>query len=145
MKARKVILIALCLLSLTAVWFFWPTGKHSAPVAKSTASSAATSAGSNQVSTASAAAKTSAANVTNRLAFRLTNTTKTLGELAEVPHAILLQNALLDTDLKLDLNIPKQLQAEKEPGAFIVQARGVIDARFRDLLASAGGRSIRAS
>src|SRR6185437_6148191 len=110
---RKVILTVLCLLSLAAVWFFWPTGKHSTPVAKSTTSSAATLAGSNQVSTASAAAGHSAANVTNRLAFRLTNTTKTLGELADVPHAILLQNALLDTDLKLALNIPKQLSAEK--------------------------------
>jgi hypothetical protein len=80
--------------------------------------------------------------VTNRLAFRLTNTTKTIGELAGTPHAILLQNALLDTDLKLDLNIPKQLQAGKEPGAFIVQARGVIDASFRELLASAGGQIV---
>ncbi len=143
MKVRSKVLILLCLLSLAAAWFFWPAGRRSAPVAPATAPvAAANSAASNQVSTASAASTSSTANVTNRLAFRLTNTTKTLGELADVPHAILLQNALLDTDAKLDLNIPKQLSAGKEPGAFIVQARGVIDARFRALLVSAGGQII---
>ena len=147
MKARAKILIVSCLLSLAAVWYFWPAHDRSAPVAKLSTPSpvkpvaSVASVASNQLATA-AAASHSAADLTNRLAFRLANTTKTLGELTVMPHAILLQNAFLDTDAKLDLTIPKQLSAGPEPGAFIVQARGVIDARFRAALAAAGGQIV---
>ncbi len=143
---RKVILIVLCLLLPAAVWFFWPAGDRSAPGAKPPGTpaapvAAAPPAAGNSSSTASLSASNSVAG-TNRLAFRLANTSRTLGELASAPHAILLENALLDTDAKLDLNIPKQLRAGTEPGAFIVQARGVIDGRFRAALAGAGGQVV---
>lgn len=144
---RRVVLILLCLLSLATVWLFWPGRTPHAPLAKSSAmtvsSAAGAATGSNAVSAAASTAS-SATNsaATNRLAFRLTNTPKTLGQLTTTPHAILLENALVDTDVKPGLSIPKHLQADGEPGAFIVQARGVIDGAFRSAVMAAGGQIV---
>src|SRR5208337_1280374 len=78
----------------------------------------------------------------NRFRFRLANTAKTIGELTRDPHAILLANALIDTEAKLDLAIPKNLQATGDPGAYIVQAHGPIDNAFRAMLAGAGAQIV---
>ena len=94
------------------------------------------------VSSMAAVATNTAAAKTNRFAYRLSNTTKTLKELQPVPHAILLENALIDTDGKLDLAIPKTLRAAGDPGAYIVQARGVVNAGFRAALAAAGAQMV---
>ncbi len=79
---------------------------------------------------------------TNRFAFRLANTTKTIGQLASDRHAILLENALIETDTPGGLKIPAHLRAGGEPGAFIVQARGGLDAAFRAALTAAGGQIV---
>ena len=79
---------------------------------------------------------------TNQFAWRLSNTTKTIGELVNDRHAILLANALIDTSAKLNLSIPKQLQAPGEPGAYIVQANGPIDNAFRAMLAQSGAQIV---
>ncbi|MGA2248307.1 MAG: LamG-like jellyroll fold domain-containing protein, partial [Verrucomicrobiota bacterium] len=76
---------------------------------------------------------------TNKLAYRLSNTTNTLRQLQAKPHAILLANALIDTDKPLDLKIPAHLRSQGNPGAYIVQARGPIGAAFRAALAAARG------
>ena len=75
---------------------------------------------------------------TNRFAGRLSNTTKPIGQLVNDSHAILLENALIDTSLPLNFVFPKNLQPQGDPGAYIVQARGPIDQSFRALLAQAG-------
>ena len=75
-------------------------------------------------------------------AHRLSNTAKTIGELAGNPRAILLANAFIDTRAKLNLSIPKNLQSQGDPGAYIVQANGPIDNAFRALLAAAGAQIV---
>ena len=138
---RKTVLV-LCLLSLAAVWWLWPRGgdassplKASAPRANAVASAAGST-------TPVAPRKISSLNFTNPLAFRLTNTVLTLRELALKPHAILLQNALVDTDARLDLAIPAHLKSTGRPGAYLVQARGQLNAAFRSLIASAGAQVV---
>ena len=84
------------------------------------------------------AAKTVAAANTNQFAYRLSNTTKTIGQLVGDGHAILLENALIDTANPLNLSIPANLRAAGDPGAYIVQARGPTDNAFRAMLAQAG-------
>src|SRR5208283_4251117 len=79
---------------------------------------------------------------TNKFAFRLANTAKTIGQLAGDRHAILLENALIDTASPLNLGIPKNLRAQGDPGAYIVQARGPIDNAFRAMLAAAGAQIV---
>src|SRR5665213_1177325 len=121
MRQRHLILL-LCLLAVAGAWLFWTHGNRLAPGNKGTAAaakiSAATAAG-----TASAA-HTAATLNTNKLAFRLSNTTNSIRRLEATPHAILLANAFIDTDKPLDLKIPSQLKAKGDPGAYIVQARG---------------------
>ncbi len=91
-----------------------------------------------------AAAATNAATAvkTNQFAYRLSNTTKTIGELVGDRHAILLENALIDTARPLNLAIPKNLKSSGDPGAYIVQARGPIDSAFRAMLAAAGAEIV---
>jgi len=139
MRQRHLILL-LCLLAVAGAWLFWTHGNRLAPGNKGTAAaakiSAATAAG-----TASAA-HTAATLNTNKLAFRLSNTTNSIRRLEATPHAILLANAFIDTDKPLDLKIPSQLKAKGDPGAYIVQARGVVDAAFRLALAAAGAQIV---
>jgi subtilisin-like proprotein convertase family protein/subtilisin family serine protease len=145
---RKVaISVLFCLLALVAVWLFWPTAKSSAPLAKSPAAPSAPNAAAvapttKKTSASSHAAITRSSASTNRESFRLSNTTKKVDELVTVPHAILLENAFVDTDAHLGLSIPKHLRASGEPGAYIVQAHGPVDAAFRAALVAAGGHII---
>ena len=138
--------IILCLLAVAGAWLLWPSGQRLSPAAKNFAAVPAVSvavlaqpvnalpkciAGTNNVS-----AKP------KPFAFRLANTAKTIGQLASDRHAILLDNALIETDAKTGLKIPAHLRAAGDPGAFIVQARGVIGANFRAALAAAGGQIV---
>jgi len=70
--------------------------------------------------------------------YRLTNTTKTAGQLGRSEKAILLENASLDTTQPMALAIPEHLRSHGDPGSYIVQARNGIDARFRALVEAAG-------
>jgi len=72
--------------------------------------------------------------VSSRLTHRLSNTSLTVGQLARREHAILLENAVLDTELPLVLDIPERLLSQQDPGSYIVQARGHLDNGFRVLL-----------
>src|SRR5665213_2039270 len=134
MKVRLKIVAPLCLLALAAAWLWWPRGgrttteqNHSAaPAPLAAAKSSATA--SNIL--AAAAGKLSAA-ATNRLTFRLANTPESIGELKGDRHAILLENAFIDTTARVNLKIPSHLQAGGDPGAYLVQARGAVDGAFR--------------
>src|SRR2546422_867941 len=55
--------------------------------------------------------------------YRLTNSSKTIGQLARSEKAILLENALVDTEQPLSLSIPDHLRAQGDPGTYIVQSR----------------------
>src|SRR4051794_16761511 len=61
---------------------------------------------------------------TNPFAYRLSNTRKSMVQLTRDPHAILLENALIDTASAASLSIPKHLRSQDDPGAYIVQANG---------------------
>ena len=142
-------ILAMCALAIALAWLLWPVAGHRAPLA---AKSAGTSAPSSRAAVPPVSAPTNASSLaaasspyadsTNRLTFRLSNTTQTIGELTAAPHAILLENALIETGTKVDLKIPAHLRASGEPGAFIVQARGEIGAAFRAALAAAGGETV---
>jgi subtilisin-like proprotein convertase family protein len=142
MKKRLKIL-ALGALALALAWRFWPSGENPLPAAKKSAApptvATATAAVHSPVTSVVAAHSTA---ITERKNFRLSNTAKSIGELATAPHAILLQNALVDTTAKINLAIPAHLRAGSEPGAFIVQARGAIGGAFRSTLAGAGAEVI---
>ena len=75
-------------------------------------------------------------------AYRLSNTTKSLDELVHDDKAILLENALIDLRNPLNFSIPKNLQSQGDPGAYIVQANGPIDNAFRAMLAAAGAQIV---
>ena len=149
MRPRPTIWIVLCLLLLAAgAWLFWPHAKRvvvekfTPPIAGAfhPASTAPQIFFPKTVSTNSAQAV--AAAKTNQFPYRLSNTRKTIGELVNDRRAILLENALIETGAKLNLPIPKNLQAQGDPGAYIVQANGPISAAFRAMLAAAGAQIV---
>ena len=77
-------------------------------------------------------------NPVSRVAYRLTNTTKSLARLAQSDHAVLLENALIDTEKSGAPTIPDSLRSQGDPGSYIVQSRGPINDSFRALLKTAG-------
>lgn len=140
MNSRSSKVLLLCLPLAAVVWFLWPHHQRpSAPI--STAPTAANPVVTGAVQTAPKAPVVSSGSVSNsvaasapkknKFAYRLSNTTKSLHELAHSAHAILLDNALIDTTGKLDFTIPKQLKATGDPGAYIVQANGNINSTLR--------------
>jgi subtilisin-like proprotein convertase family protein len=74
--------------------------------------------------------------------YRLTNTTKTAGQLSRSDQAILLANASIDSSQPIHLNIPDSLRSEGDAGAYIVQSRRVADDFFRAQLRGAGATII---
>src|ERR1700744_2957570 len=138
---KRAILILTCLLVLLAAWFFWPHSNQGTSL-KTPGALSAVASRTNSLSASNQVAKASAAS-TNRFPYRLTNTQKTLTQLLHDPHAILLQNAFIDTSAGLaDLHIPDKLKAKGDPGAYIVQANGVITPAFRMVLTSAGAKIV---
>jgi subtilisin-like proprotein convertase family protein len=141
---RPFIWILACLLCLAGAWFFW---QHSANTRTKLAALPAAAPAAKPAVTVpqvlTAVATNGAASVkTNQFAYRLSNTSKTLKQLAGDRHAILLENALIDTSQPLNLAIPKNLRSQDDPGAYIVQARGPIDNAFRAMLAAAGAQIV---
>jgi alpha-tubulin suppressor-like RCC1 family protein/subtilisin-like proprotein convertase family protein len=143
--------IVLCVLAVAGAWLLWPSGHRPSPAVKKSVAAAAPAVSvaalmpppANALPKCLATVATNNISAkTNRFAFRLANTAKTIGQLASDRHAILLDNALIETDAKMNLKIPAHLRAAGDPGAFIVQARGVISAAFRAALAAAGGQIV---
>jgi hypothetical protein len=145
MKTRRLVILA-CLLCLAGAWLFWPREigravlphRQASSPRSDTVHSVATA--SNHLAAASANAVAPAK--TNEFPWRLSNTTKSLDQLVTDRHAILLENALIDSSRPLNLSIPKNLQSQGDPGAYIVQARGPIDNAFRAMLAHAGAQIV---
>src|ERR1039458_5482949 len=106
---RSSIVLMLCLLAVVGAWLFWP---RSVPVPKRTGGGAATG-GSAATAAAVKLSATKAAGTpsvkpafptlnTNKLAFRLANTTNSIRQLEATPHGILLANAFIPTEQPLD-------------------------------------------
>ncbi|PWU18687.1 MAG: hypothetical protein C5B50_08300 [Verrucomicrobia bacterium] len=82
----------------------------------------------------------------------ITNTAKSLAELARSGRAILLENALLDTTdagsgdpaykAQVSALIPASLRSQEDPGAYIVQSRGVPSGAFQHTIRVLGGEVI---
>ena len=149
MRARRIVLISACLLLAVGAWLFWSTQRSAvntrtkpSALSKAAAPSVAQARPFTILSTNNVRAASAAAAKANQFRYRLSNTTKTIGELVNDRHAILLANALIDTSAKLNLSIPKKLQAPGEPGAYIVQANGPVDSGFRAMLAAAGAQIV---
>ena len=156
MRNRSLIWLLICLLLLAGGLCFWqlshpsPTTKHNVPPVATSPAARPRPASTNQsiVSAATAPAfltgqpASAPAPKTNRFAYRLSNTPKTVGQLVHDDHAILLENALIDTRSPLGFAIPQHLRAAAEPGSYIVQARGPVDDAFRAALTAAGGTII---
>src|SRR5258708_2573118 len=62
-----------------------------------------------------------------RFPYRLSNTTKDIDQLARNGKAVLLRNALIDTETSTALPIPAQLRSQGDPGSYVVQSRGLLD------------------
>ena len=136
--------ILLSLLCLAGVWLLWQQGSHRQAHGKVAVPSYVTT---RSLSTAPQILATVSTNVakagavptnTNKFAWRLNNTTKSIDQLMRDDKAILLENALIDTRNPLNLSIPSHLRARGEPGAYIVQARGAINNAFRAMLKASG-------
>jgi subtilisin-like proprotein convertase family protein len=139
----------LCLLLLAGAWLFWhqpgrrtAEKKSAAPNHFSYTAPRPVLPGQLPAANQPVPARVKAALAANASALRLSNTSKSIGELVNNPHAILLENALIDTGIPLNLSIPKNLQSQGDPGAYIVQSRGPINAAFRALLAQAGAQIV---
>lgn len=150
--SRRILITAVAILLLVAGGIiFWPAGggRRSAPeklpggLAPFNAARMAASPATNSVTVAEstaplAAAANASGTKTNALAYRLANTTKAPGKLLRDDHAILLENALIDSSRALDFQFPDSLKPADEPGAYLVQSRGAIGAAFRTAVAAAG-------
>lgn len=73
---------------------------------------------------------------------RLRNTSATLDELMQSKSALLLRNALIDTERADPLPIPPHLRAKDDPGAYLVQAKGLVGDEFRAELARQGAQPV---
>ena len=75
----------------------------------------------------------------DEIPHRLRNTPKYLRELVRSDSALLLRNAFIDTLESVSLAIPEHLRAPAEPGAYIVQSRGVLNEELRAQLREVQG------
>src|SRR5689334_19569964 len=136
MRPRPLMWFVISLLCLAGAYYFWQMGerwaaqKKAAPAAptpqsaqekkSSTLSPVAAQESVVTSSTAPMALLTQPqpAAKTNEspLAYRLSNTTRPLRELVRDDHALLLENALLDTATRAPLDIPDHLRAQGDPG-----------------------------
>src|SRR5271156_2179884 len=160
MRSRRTFWILLCLLLAAGAWLLLHRENRTAAVKDSVAQKiaahrkfltpnlVATKSGSTapkilpSLMASANSAQAVAPAKTNKFAYRLTNTTKTIGELTDNRHAVLLENALIDTSARMNFSIPKSLQASADPGAYIVQANGPIGNAFRAMLAAAGAQIV---
>lgn len=73
--------------------------------------------------------------------LHLSNSSQTVAEMVWNDQSVLLVNASIDTSAKKELPIPAHLKAS-DPSAFIVQAKGAINAAFRSALREAGAEVV---
>ena len=144
MRLRVWIWLLACLLCVGGAWLMWrpPWNPRTKLSVSSPAAARVLSASAATNNLAGVSANSTGAIKTNQFPWRLSNTSKSLGQLTSDRHAILLANAFIDTSEPLKLSIPAHLRSPGDPGAYIIQARGPIDAAFRAMLAAAGAEIV---
>ena len=144
MRTRRLIWIVLCLLCVAGAWFLRHETVRRTAEAKAAATAEAPPATARGATPLTNPALVSAAAAkTNPFAYRLSNTTRSIGQLVGDRKAILLENALIDSSLPVNFSFPAHLlTAGGDPGAYIVQSRGPINPAFRALLARAGAQIV---
>ncbi len=70
--------------------------------------------------------------------YRLSNTKQSIQQLLHNNHALILRNALIDTEVPVALKIPAHLRAKGAPGSYLVQADRPLDKAFYAELSQAG-------
>ena len=141
MKMRSMVVLGCLLALLAGIWLLWsrPAGRPAAARPSAVAVMAANPAATNS---GAVAVRNPSVLSTNKLSNRLSNTTQSIGWLMKRPHAVLLENAFIDTEVRQGLKIPDNLKHQGDPGAYIVQARNAPDARFRSVLTMAGAQIV---
>ncbi|NOS70104.1 MAG: S8 family serine peptidase [Verrucomicrobia bacterium] len=150
MRPRPMLWFVISLLCMAGAFYCWRLGnkwaaqkRDAAPVAvtNQTVAPAGTAPVSNTNAVA-APAPVTAVKSNSFLAHRLTNTPRPYGDLLRDNKAILLENALIDTALPLNFNIPDHLRFDGDPGSYIVKLRGPFDKAFREVLAEVGAEFV---
>jgi len=77
-----------------------------------------------------------------RKSYVLRNTTQKLAQLVHNDHALILRNALIDTEVPVGLKIPSHLRAKGAPGSYLVQADRPLDKDFYAEISQAGASYI---
>lgn len=80
--------------------------------------------------------------VAKRTNYRISNTDQKIAQLLHNSHALILRNALIDTERPVGLKIPDHLRAKGAPGSYLVQADRPLDKAFYAELAKAGAAYI---
>src|SRR5512138_3811622 len=149
MRLRPIIWLVISLVCFFAAVQFWKLGnrwnaRKAAPVGETTNSAAASApkTGVTLMTRAENLTPSTLIQPAARNPYRLSNTKKSPGQLLRDDRAILLENALYETDSAEPLKIPQHLKAKRDPGAYIVQASGPIDQTFRSRLLSAGAEIV---
>ncbi|MBU6411089.1 MAG: S8 family serine peptidase, partial [Verrucomicrobia bacterium] len=142
MKKSSPLWMVLCLLLLAAgAWLIWHFGGRPAmhsPSARLVRTAPRPGLPCNPSAAPKFPKQALASQATNQLALRLSNTREPLAQLIHNSHAILLENAFIDTSKPLNLAIPAHLRAKGDAGAYIVQAQGPIGTAFRATLSQFG-------
>ena len=142
-RKRPLTWVVVGLLVLGCAYFLWRTGERASerqPLAAKPAGVKKIDLSPNTTQTTPIPGKTAkSGSETNKFAYRLSNTTLPMRKLLRSDHAILLENALIDTSQPLDLKIPDWLKSKGDPGSYIVQARGLATTPFRQAISGAGG------
>jgi autotransporter-associated beta strand protein len=75
---------------------------------------------------------------TGRKTYLISNTRQNIKQLLHNPHALILRNARIDTEVPVALRIPEHLRAKGAPGSYLVQADRPLDKDFYAELSKAG-------
>ncbi len=139
MRFRPRMWMGLSLLLFAAAFWVWTYAETLSATRRASAAKAA--AAQSAAAQAAPPAPTTVADTrpaAGSKSYRLSNTRLTEKELLRSHHAILLRNALIDTDRPLRLDIPSHLRAKGAPGSYIVQSPEGLDQNFRSRLQRAG-------
>jgi subtilisin-like proprotein convertase family protein len=92
--------------------------------------------------TGASAPKKNESTASLRARYQLSNVEQPLEAWTRIGTAILMKNALIDTRQPVELNIPAELRAGKNPGAYIVQADRSPTKDFQQTLKDAGAEIV---
>jgi subtilisin-like proprotein convertase family protein len=124
----------LSLLLLAAAYWSWTYGDKLSDAHRAQAARAAAL----QAPGLDSAKIVEARNSPKNKSYRVSNTRQTEKQLLRSSHAIILRNALIDTQLPLKLDIPAHLRAKGAPGSYLVQSDGPMDRQVYDRLQQVG-------